>query len=91
MDLADPLAVFLREAAQKHAAGLAEHRGGDPNAPFEGDLRVEIQHECLDLSNYLIEAKRRGWIDEQVYQWALKDILSLWFLARVTLDGVEGG
>lgn len=51
MDLQDPVLAFFEAAHKKDMRGLAEHRGGNPALPFEGNLFDEYEQEQLDSYN----------------------------------------
>jgi hypothetical protein len=44
---------------RKFNRGLIEHRGGNPDAPFQGDVIKEMYDEVVDLVNFCDEAARQ--------------------------------
>jgi hypothetical protein len=79
---------FDRLCRDRRAAGIKQYRGGDPDAPFVGDVVREIDEEASDLTIYVEEAARQGLIDAdtaieaQVY--VLRALRTVW-------DGLRRG
>lgn len=79
------LAAYDIYRKRKYEAGVLEHRGGDPNAPFNGDIVQEVYAETLDISNYaeemarhrIITAHRASNIDELARQIVQELVLGL--------------
>jgi hypothetical protein len=57
---------FDRLCRDRREAGIKQYRGGDPHAPFVGDVVREIDEEGSDLTIYIEEAAKQGHITEEV-------------------------
>lgn len=82
MNLQDPEFAFKEAARAKDRKGTLEHRGGDFNAPFVGNLFDEYEQEQLDSYNYLTRMFNAGGLGEEEYRRAVFMHLDLWLWIR---------
>lgn len=78
-------ARFAEMSRARYLAGVREYRGGDEDAPFEGDPIQEAIEECIDLEIYAREAWKQRRITRSDWQWLQR----VAFEAFVILDGAQ--
>lgn len=80
--VADAEEIFHKERWRKHVRGIQEHRGGDFNAPFNGDRVEEYCAEQLDSVNYLEQDLRDGKISQAEFDYQAKRHFEGWWWRR---------
>ena len=71
--------ALIGDMAAKEKRGCLEHRGGDANLPFNGNLFSEYEDEQLDSFNYLVRLHGEKTISDEEFKKAFEMHLDCWF------------